>query len=400
MSGYTALNRVSTTLKTLLDDRLDTGVDVTIAPPDAPAGAHPQRVNLYLYEVLEEAHLKNQEIPGEGYPAAYGHPPLSLRLHYLVTAFGGSGDTADANAQEYLGDAMRVLHDFPVITPDLRVKQNPAHPPILASDLLGEFEQIKITLLPSGLDELSKIWTAHPTVNYRRSVAYEVSVVQIESQRTRTQALPVKRRLVYAIPLQTPQIAEVFRQPPYYDETRTAAAEIGETIRIVGTNLAAGSGRTLVRIGDLSPISVSAPLNDRIDVAVPSTLTIGVHPVQVVHELDLGDPAQPHQGFQSNVAALLVIPRATSVPTGPLAAGAQIGATIAPDILSTQSVELLLDDRAIPAMPPVPGSPSTPNVTFDLPTDLGPKTYLRRIRVSGAETRLKPDYSGPTLEIA
>src|ERR1035438_9039853 len=143
---------------------------ITIAPPDVQVDSVTgRRLNLYLYHVGENPYLKNQEIPGEGHPGAYGYPPLSLDLRYIFTAFGTSdtGPDADIEAQWILGDAMRVLHDIAVITPNVVEQKAPLpQPPILDPSLLGEFEQIKITLQPAGLDEISKIWTALPNVNF------------------------------------------------------------------------------------------------------------------------------------------------------------------------------------------------------------------------------------------
>src|SRR5207342_3202340 len=87
------------------------------------------------------------------------------------------------------------------------------NPPILDPSLIEGFEQVKVTLEPKGVDEISKIWTALPRVNFRRSVAYGVSVVQIESQMPRTLAAPVRERRVYTLPLASPFIQQIFRPP-------------------------------------------------------------------------------------------------------------------------------------------------------------------------------------------
>ena len=115
MASHTAISAVSRTLRTLLLDRMVTGASITLAPPDVDvAGVDGARVNLYLLQVLENAALKNQEIPGHGHPAAYGHPPLSLDLRYLMTTHSAIETQVDAdlNAQTILGDAMRVINDF------------------------------------------------------------------------------------------------------------------------------------------------------------------------------------------------------------------------------------------------------------------------------------------------
>lgn len=112
MANYAAISR---TLRTLLLDRTVTGASVTLSPPDVTvSGIDGARVNLYLMRLLENAGLKNQEIPGQGHPETYGRPPLSLNLRYLPTTHSAmeTQPDADLNAQTMLGDAMRVLHDF------------------------------------------------------------------------------------------------------------------------------------------------------------------------------------------------------------------------------------------------------------------------------------------------
>ena len=89
MSDYNAIKAVTETLKAILEDGMSVAdVTVTIAPLDLvrEAGNDVDRINLYLYKAEENVFLKNQEIPGAGNPAAYGAPPLSLVLYYLMTA--------------------------------------------------------------------------------------------------------------------------------------------------------------------------------------------------------------------------------------------------------------------------------------------------------------------------
>src|SRR5512145_1671124 len=157
MSNFLAIAGVSRSLRSVLRDRMEQPpVDVTMAPPDAGVtGMTGRRLNLYLYQISENPFLKNQEIPGQGHPADYGRPPLSLTLHYVLTAFGASetGPDADLEAQQILADAMRVLHDFPVVDDDLHEGDDPARPRILDASLVGEFERLKITFQPTKLEE-------------------------------------------------------------------------------------------------------------------------------------------------------------------------------------------------------------------------------------------------------
>ena len=64
----------------------------------------------------------------------------------------------------------------------------------LAGNDLGEqFEMLKITPLPMGVDEISKLWMVFQT-QYRVSAAYEVTVLLIDSRTPVEAALPVLKR--------------------------------------------------------------------------------------------------------------------------------------------------------------------------------------------------------------
>ncbi|GAF88927.1 unnamed protein product, partial [marine sediment metagenome] len=104
---------VTETVRQLLLERMQEHAaltDVTTLHPDDDDTPDGPWVNLFLYRVTENAALKNQDLPGRGGPLSLGRPPLSLDLHYLITAMGL--DSADTRgAQRVLGDAMVTLHD-------------------------------------------------------------------------------------------------------------------------------------------------------------------------------------------------------------------------------------------------------------------------------------------------
>ncbi len=409
MSNYRAIAGVTASLRNLLRDRMESPVTVTIAPPDVLVdGLNAERVNLYLYQVNENEFLKNQEIPGQGSPSAYGHPPLSLNLHYLLTAHGSSetAETGDLEAQEILGDAMRVLHDFAIVTDRLSIVRpsvGTVGDPLLDPSLLGEFEQVKLSLHPLSLEALNQIWSALPNSNFRRSVAYEASAVQIESLQLRSQALPVRERRVYALPFRSPQIAEVYRTPEILG-ARSPAAEVGDTLRLQGTNLAAFS--TIVLLGTQSAAIVSQTPT-QLDVTVPGTLSAGIHPVHAVHELMLptveGQPDEPHRVFRSNTLAFQLIPQIASIAPASAGPGDLVTVTVNPPVTANQDAYLLLGDYTIPANAVAPDAPPRTAIEFTLPagSDAIPAgDYFLRVRVDGAESRLDLDpltglFTGP-----
>jgi hypothetical protein len=329
MGDYRAIAGVSASLRNLLRNRMQEPVAVTIAPPDVTVnGITGRRLNLYLYEISENGALKNQEIPGHGHPSAYGHPPLALNLHYLLTAHGETETSPDADlaAQQILGDAMRVLHDFAMLTPSLYEDDDPTRPPILDPSLLAEFERVKITLQPTSLEDFANLWTALPQANFRRSVTYEVSVVQIESQRPRRfprlvgEPPPAGPR-VYAVPLRRPQIValHVRRQGDPPDTERPVPyIRIGDTLILRGHNFA--STTTRVILGGLD-IPVTPQADDRLEVLIPDTSLPGgstipedrrLQPGPQTVDVIVGVAALPQAGFPSNPAVFMLVPRVLS----------------------------------------------------------------------------------------
>ncbi len=293
MADHNAIAGVSRTLRTLLLDRMVTGASVTLAPPDVTVQgiAAGGRVNLYLCEVLENAGLKNQEIPGTGHPAAYGRPPLSLNLRYLLTTWSDSedGTESDVNAQILLGDAMRVLHDFSHRIDSLTITSAAAGTvgdPVLDDALADEFERVKITLRPSALNDVTGIWSAIPDANFRRSVLYEATVVQIRTPETRPRPRPVETRRILVTSRRRPHILAAHLTPVLpTDPTGEMRVRVGEEVTIVAEQLLAD--RLYVRFGGLEPIRVAPTGSGEIRIAIPDDL----------YPLDLDHPVLPQRAI-------------------------------------------------------------------------------------------------------
>jgi hypothetical protein len=298
LADYNAIAGVTDTLMTLLYNQMASGLSasqITSVPPDmSPSNVSGPWLNLYLYQVTENGSLKNQEMPGVGYPSDYGHPPLSLNLHYIITVHGTPPETdpsADIEAQQILGDAMQVLHDFSIIPPDLlQTKGNPGSP-ILDPSLLYEYERIKIDLKSMPIEEFAKIWTAFPQSNFRRSVAYEVSVIQIESTMPRTLVKPVKQRALHLTVMAKPQVSALYRTTGTGNDLR---ARIQDTLTIEGSRFL--STQTSVRLGKADPIVVVPTSETKISVTVPDDALLQPGPqlvqvlTRVAGEIIVGPP--------------------------------------------------------------------------------------------------------------
>ena len=397
MADHTAMAAVSRTLRTLLLDRMDVPTAVTIAPPDVTVtGIDGGRVNLYLYEIHESGALKNQEIPGHGHPAAYGRPPLSLDLRFMLTTHSTleSQPDADLNAQTLLGDAMRVLHHFGNRIETLRI-QNPVAgtvgDPILDEVLTDEFERVKIVLHPVSLDDLTKVWSALSEENFRRSVVYEVTVVQIETVEPRAAPQPVESRRILATVRRRPVIRRLYVTPGPGEPIGEMRPRIGEEITIEAEGALAD--RLYVRLGDLEPIRVSPPGDGRIRIVLPDAdyppdldnplarpiapedwLQPGPLEVQVIAEhpadgveggLDHGLPVSEQRLYRSNVALLQLVPQITGIvpPAGTAADVLQVTGTRLWHE-AAEMAEVIVGDAAVPVRPPGPGDPwSVPTPT-------------------------------------
>lgn len=430
MASHTAIAAVSRTLQTLLLDRMVTGAAVTLAPPDIEvAGVNGARVNLYLMQVIENAALKNQEIPGQGHPAAYGHPPLSLDLRYLATTHSAIENQvgADLNAQTILGDAMRVMNDFGNRIDHL-VITNPVAgtpgDPILDADLAREFERLKIVLHPASLDDITKVWSAVSGTNFRRSVVYEVTAIQIETPVPRVRPQPVETRRIFVTARKRPEIVDAHVSPVAPgDPIGETRVRIGEEITIISQGALAD--RLYVRLGSLEPIRVSPPGDGRIRIIVPDAQYPAdldhpaPRPIPVAAQLQPGPlevqviAMHPGEGVQGGLGAGTAISGLRRYPSNSwlLQLSPRVTAAIPPagnaaTILritgqrlwhpTARTVEVIIGDAAVPVRPPTAADPwAAPTPTaVEVPMsaasellDISAVPYPVAVQVDGARSR-------------
>jgi hypothetical protein len=373
MSDFRAIAAVSSSLRNLLDAEMEVAASISIAAPDVDiTGITGKRINLFLYKVDENAALKNMDLPGHGHPAAFGRPPLSLDLHYLVTAYGGDSEE-ELQTQELLGDAMRVLHSHSVI-----LGTN------LDTALRNEVEHIKLYLEPLSVEELTKVWSA-TTKPMRLSVSYLVTVVQIENLQPRKfpRAVgepPVGGPRITAVTFRAPRIDEVRvirHDDPQNRERRVAYARIGDRLVLRGRDFTSDGLRVLV--GDDVVAATVSIAPDRIEVTIPDddALQPGATRVAVQNDLLLGEPATPHRGFSSNVAAFVIVPEVTTLtPNG----GALTinGTRLWSDTLDSLTI---IGNEVVRSYT----TETATEIAFQLP-QLAAGNYLVRVRVNGAES--------------
>jgi hypothetical protein len=167
MADYGVISDVSTSLMTLLDQDLRKLNGRALL--DDLSGAAPPGLTLTitLYEILEDAPSRNRPRPQrpDGTAVVSTKPPMALRLHYLLTPWGGDPLTE----QKILGRAMQALYDDAILAGTE-----------LLGGLQGSADSLKITLIPLSLEDRSRVWYAIQKP-YRLSVNYEVRVVNLDA---------------------------------------------------------------------------------------------------------------------------------------------------------------------------------------------------------------------------
>ena len=403
MSNFLAVATVTETLRQVLQAAVDQdlpGTTVTMARPEEAAdGPQGTRLNLYLYRVTPNPALRNNDLPTRRPDGLLvERPQVAIDLHYLLSFFG---DDTQLEPQRLLGIAVRTLEGRPVLTRQMIADAlgSTAFGFLAGSNLAQQPELVKLRPVALSLDELSKLWSIFSQTPLILSVAYEATVVLIEGEETPVPGLPVQQRNLRVVPFRQPLIERVRAQA-----APNAPILAGGTLLIQGQRLQGEV--TLVRLGGqvVTPDSVS-------DQEVTLTLTepplaadtsrAGVQGIQVAQQVRFGSPADPHRGFESNVAPFILHP----VVTAPGLAGDQVSVTVDPPIRVGQRATLLLNQRtgASPAAfafptAPFPANSSTPEFSV---SGVPAGEYFVRIQVDGAESPIDLDPAspqfGPTL---
>ncbi|MCK4734984.1 MAG: DUF4255 domain-containing protein [Methanophagales archaeon] len=184
MSDYNAISDVGKTLIKLLWDNIkddshvssiiESDDQITLSSPDESA----KKLSLFLYQVTENAYLKNEEMQSLN-STKLKYPPLTLSLFYLVTPHTQNM----ASVHIILGKVMQIFHDNSILKGS-----------ILQDSLVGD--ELRLILNPLSMDELNKIWTViSKTKTYKLSVCYEVTPVAIDSMREREVTRVTEREL-------------------------------------------------------------------------------------------------------------------------------------------------------------------------------------------------------------
>lgn len=174
MSDIFVIGDIGETLKKLLEDDPWDGIDpnpeiIFNSPKEImdEGGNIGNKVSLFLYQMLENPHLRNAELIRLN-DTGLQPPPLTLDLFYLVTPYSD-----DKTQEKYiLGKVMQIFNENAILRGS-----------VLQKSLEGTEEEFKLLLNPISTDDLTKIWTAFQEAGYRLSLSYSVTPVRIDSTR-------------------------------------------------------------------------------------------------------------------------------------------------------------------------------------------------------------------------
>jgi hypothetical protein len=371
---------------------------ITTDRPDRRDTDKKKGVNLYLYQASPNPQYRNADLPGRRSDGSLAKKPqVVLDLLYLLTFHG---DDKLLEPQRMLGAVVSALNARPLLTPT-EIKDNVITPAAAVpdsdprhflgqSDLPGQVEQVRFTLLPQNTEELSRLWSLFDPTPYSLALIYRASVVINEpADMTPKPALPVLHPNLYVRPFAEPLVEKVY-------------STLGEGLPVVNGAVLVLEGQNLR--GEVTHVVVggveSTPPADqiapkRIQLPLPAGLKAGLHGVQVVQKLLMGTPPVEHRGFESNVFGLVLQPLVVSaiksavIPGGglfnfTLTVGAQ------PLLRQDQRVTLLLNrtsgsgDYAF-SMPPLAADAATIPIKA---VKVAAGEYFIRLQVDGAESPL------------
>lgn len=165
MGNYRVIHSIEEKLKALLEaDEVLNGISpkpaIFFDPPPKESPAAENRVYFFLYHIVENIYLKNEDSCRID-NTCLKNPPMYLDLHYLTILYGPGRNLV-------LGRIMQIFYD---------------HTTMRGTELGLEEkdDEIKVLFDSISLDDLTKIWSSFKEAGYTLSVAYIVTPVRIDS---------------------------------------------------------------------------------------------------------------------------------------------------------------------------------------------------------------------------
>ncbi len=361
-----AIGEVTDLLRTRISARASVNVDVG-RPEAATASAGP-KLNLFLFQIEFDPHLKNHPLDdGQA-------PPLWMVLRYLLTAFDEHKESDSVIAHRLLGQGLAALQELNFI--DSSVAALSSNP-----------EPLKISFDPADVEMLSKIMQGSDE-KYRISAAFQVRPVMIMPEVTPSYALPVlsvgppAQPGVFVMPSMGPRLASV--SPERF--------EAGATLSLRGDDLSSAVDQ--VWVGPAS-FPVTGAREGEVLAVIPldTSLSPGSYPVSVSRPLPSG------RALNSNAVTGTLAPTLTGATVGPLTpdAGNLFGdVTLAGRRLGGPDDAIFVAfyrDGAVALMVEATGTAAQTSLTAQVALEqaLPPGDYRLILRVNGAQASVAPE---------
>jgi hypothetical protein len=402
MSNHLAIATVTAALQQRLVQIADaSGVSnafVTTDRPDLREKDKKTGINLFLYEVNPNPQQRNDDLPTRRADGSLARKPqVVLDLYYLLTFHG---EDKVLEGQRLLGAVVSQLDARPVlspqeikdsvITPAATVPDSDARHFLGESDLAAQEEPVRFTQTPLATDELARLWSLFGQTPYSLSLGLKASVVIIEPKDLRPKpALPVRQPQIYVQPFAEPQIRKVFSSLGEGFPVIPGAQLLiqGDHLRGQVTHILTGGIESIPPLAQITP--------EQITLTLPGGLKAGLHGVQVVHKLFMGDPAVEHRGFESNVLGLVLHPVISSIAKSGATSNAglfnlTLTLTVLPLLREGQRLAVLLNRTSGSGefsfeIPPLPADASTAAFAVE---KVPAGEYFVRVQVDGAESSL------------
>lgn len=247
-----AIGAVSEFLASRVSSRLSNLPVLVGRPSDAVHVQGSRCLNLFLYRVGFDGHLRNVPVD------AGQQPPLWLVLHYLITAFDTDHGSESAAAHRLLGQGLVALQELNVLRAPLSMQALTRNP-----------EALKITFDDADADLLNKLFSGAEQ-QYRLSAAFQVRPVMLA-----TDAAPDYAPLVTSVgPPAAPGVVVLPSMGARLTAIDPARFVAGQTVTLRGVDLA-GYDRILLGAHAITPLA--AQPGDRGDVLrfrLPAATTI------------------------------------------------------------------------------------------------------------------------------
>lgn len=180
MSEYNVIADIGDTLKKILWENFETDAaiypqiiesedQITLVSPDEMDDGNLKKLSLFLYQVIENGHMKNSEMIAVN-TAHLQYPPLALDLLFLVTC------STDDRKKDHLllGKVIQVFHDNAVLKGS-----------VLQGGLAGSGEEFRLVFHTLPFEETINLWQSFRDKSFKLSVCYRVTPVKIDSTRQR-----------------------------------------------------------------------------------------------------------------------------------------------------------------------------------------------------------------------